>query len=510
MQPAPDDANAARAAAREYTDWVLSFPNVHGCGVGRRTVGGRETDEWALVVFVTRKLPLSALRSDEVVPRQLDSLEGSVLTDVIEVAEPRFHLDTAQYRPLIGGCQIGVPVAGGSPGARGAGTLGAILYDAIDYQPVLLTCNHVVTAPGLRNVWPADLRVFQPASGATSMGQTKRIVPWTLAPLGADYAWDARVDAAVIDPNLNVELKFEVIDVGKHPYVFLPPYEGLEVVKRGAQSDLTEGTVKFIDVTVRIPDFDGKTVKFGGVDSGFAIQRLGAQFSIPGDSGSLVVDKNLGATRGMVVGGDNVVSGFSYACEMGAIVQALQLETPCMGGLHSMIMRAALRRGIVSPELELPSRHWAPIGDRIESPEVELPSVHRLLWHRVANVDRFRERYLPDAADGRIAGALGSTLQMLATDLAEAIYGDEDFAGLLDEAFGEWLILPTIYDMLEYRLPEDFGQRVLKAFDRLREQRPEVEGVIRWMEPAFSGSGGMKMRELLERRDPSGTEHGRV
>ena len=483
MQSAPDEANAARAAAREYTDWVLSFPNVHGCGVGRRTVDGRETEEWSLVVFVARKLPLSALRSDEVVPRQLDTYEGSVLTDVIEVEEPRPFQDTAQYRPLIGGCQI-VTVPGG-------GTLGSILYDATDYQPVLLTCNHVVTAAGQPNVMPSDTRVFQPgASTADLVGYTKRIVPWTSAPLGANYGWDARVDAGIIDPNLDVELRFEVIDLGKHPYVFLPPYGGLEVVHRGATSLLSEGTVKYIDVAFTLSPSVGGRAKIGGVDCGFAIQRLGGNFALPGDSGSLIVDKNLGAARGMVIGGDTATSGFTYACEMGAIVHELQLETPCMGGLHSMIKRAVYRRGISSPEIDRP--------------------VRGLTRDRVANVDRFRERYLPDTADGRVAGALGSTLQLLATELSEAIYEDEDFAGLLDEAFGEWLIQPTMYDMLEYRLPEDFGQRVLKAFDRLKDHRPEVEGGISWMQPAFSGSGGMKMRELLDRRDHSGTEQKRV
>jgi hypothetical protein len=235
---------------------------------------------------------------------------------------------------------------------------------------------------------------------------------------------------------------------------------------------------------------------------------------LPGDSGSLIVDKNLGAARGMVIGGDTATSGFTYACEMGAIVHELQLETPCMGSLHSMIKRAVYRRGISSPEIDPPvlglTREGAAIGDRVASPEAELRSGHGLLRDRIANVERFRERYLPDAADGRVAGALGSTLQLLATDLSEAIYEDEDFAGLLDEAFGEWLIQPTIYDMLEYRLPEDFGQRVLKAFDRLKEHRYSVEGGTRWMQQAFSGSGGMKMRELLDRRDHSGTEQRRV
>jgi len=60
--------------------------------------------------------------------------------------------------------------------------------------------------------------------------------------------------------------------------------------------------------------------------------------------------------------------------------------------------------------------------------------------------------------------------------------------------------------MLEYRLLDDFCQRVLKAFDRLKERQPEVKDITTWMQPAFSGCGGMKMRELLDHRGYSATE----
>ena len=165
---------------------------------------------------------------------------------------------------------------------------------------------------------------------------------------------------------------------------------------------------------------------------------------------------------------------------MGAILEALQLETPCNGALNSMISRAIFRRHLEA---------WSLAED----------SGRGLVHEMVRKMDRFRHRYLPDTADEGVADALGRTLQLLAIDLAEAIYGDEDFAGLLDEAIGDWLILPTIYDMLEYRLPDDFGQRVLKALDCLQEQRPEVEVVTTWLRPALSDCGGMKMRELIER-----------
>lgn len=205
------------------------------------------------------------------------------------------------------------------------------------------------------------------------------------------------------------------------------------------------------------------------------LRRFAARVS--GDSGSLVVDSALGSARGLYFAGDKTVSGWSYACELSAIFEMLQIETPCMGGLHSAIRRALARRpsAIVSLQVE----------------------GHSLLGDMTSKVDKFRYRYMKNNADGQVAGALEATFQVLAVELAEAVNEDEDFAGLLDEAFGDWLVLPTLFDMLEYRLPDDFDQRVLKAFDHLSHQRPEVKRHASWMREAFSGCGGMKMRELL-------------
>ena len=75
---------------------------------------------------------------------------------------------------------------------------------------------------------------------------------------------------------------------------------------------------------------------------------------------------------------------------------------------------------------------------------------------------------------------------MFVPDLAEALYDDEDFTGLVDEAIGDWLVLPTIYDMLEYRLPDDFGPGVMKAFDRLKDRQPKANTLAPLIEPILS------------------------
>ena len=50
--------------------------------------------------------------------------------------------------------------------------------------------------------------------------------------------------------------------------------------------------------------------------------------------------------------------------------------------------------------------------------------------------------------------------QAFASDFAEDLALDDDFAGLIDLAIGDWLVQPTVFDLLEYQLPDDFGSRL--------------------------------------------------
>src|SRR5204863_1361695 len=83
-----------------------------------------------------------------------------------------------------------------------------------------------------------------------------------------------------------------------------------------------------------------------------------------------------------------------------------------------------------------------------------------------------------------------------APDVAEALHQDENFAGLLDRAFGDWLVLPTVYDMLEYRIPDHLGPTAIKAFRRFNKVRELLES-LGWLETALSRSAGRTVRELL-------------
>ncbi len=482
MQASPEEIRSVRAAAAAHADDIAARRNVIGCGVGRRTVGGQRTDEWAVVVYVSCKLPRESLRANELVPSELESDGESVRTDIVEAAPQHLITDTKAYRPLRGGCQI-------ENSSGRSGTLGGIVYDSTDYEAVMLTCNHVLTTTASRDALPADTSIYQP-SGGYEAGKSKRIVPWLLSPPGSEWARQAKVDAGIVSVDANVSTLFEVIQLGKHPYVVLPAYEGLDVAKRGATTTLTTGTVECIDVWWITEDVTGAKVRFGGVDSTFTIRApADAAFAQGGDSGSLVIDAEGGAVRGLLFSSDQQPGGLSNASDLKAVMEELGLETPCTGGLAGMIRRAIYRRRAFEFAVAEP-HSFSTTGTGKKNAFVA---------EAVKRVDRFPDGFL-DGGHGRFSGVIGETLNLLAVDLAEAVYADEDVAGLLDAAFGDWLVEPTVYDMLEYRLPGAFGTRVIEALERL----PEGSGteVLRWLRPALANVGGMKVRDVLQAPAP--------
>ncbi len=65
---------------RKYEAHLMQLPNVNGVGIGQKA--GKEV----IKVFVTRKVPESALRADEVIPKTLNGYPTDV--EEIGVIEP--------------------------------------------------------------------------------------------------------------------------------------------------------------------------------------------------------------------------------------------------------------------------------------------------------------------------------------------------------------------------------------------------------------------------------------
>jgi hypothetical protein len=72
-----------RAVKNAHEAELMSMPNVVGVGIGLRHEGRVRTNEVALVVMVTQKLPPSSLPPDDVIPAVIDG----VPVDIQEVGE---------------------------------------------------------------------------------------------------------------------------------------------------------------------------------------------------------------------------------------------------------------------------------------------------------------------------------------------------------------------------------------------------------------------------------------
>ena len=70
---------------KQYEEELRRLANVIGVGVGFKNTNGQETDTLAVVVNVKRKLPLTKLAPQDVVPLELNG----VSTDVQEVGTIR-------------------------------------------------------------------------------------------------------------------------------------------------------------------------------------------------------------------------------------------------------------------------------------------------------------------------------------------------------------------------------------------------------------------------------------
>jgi hypothetical protein len=75
--------DAIRLVKRTYESQLMAMANVVGVGIGFRTCQGVRTDDPALVVLVSRKVPPEMLSPEERIPAEIEG----VPVDVQEVGQ---------------------------------------------------------------------------------------------------------------------------------------------------------------------------------------------------------------------------------------------------------------------------------------------------------------------------------------------------------------------------------------------------------------------------------------
>jgi hypothetical protein len=276
-QPAAVGAAFAISARPEH--------NVVGVGVGRKITDGKPTGEYAVRLYVERKLPRDVIPTGFLLP---DTLSG-LPTDVVETGRFRAQpaavpLAQRKMRPARPGCSVGFQFSGSQAGFVMAGTLGAIVQ--ANGTRYLLSNNHVLAN---ENALPANSPIFQPGlldNGSSATDQIARLTRFVQLRADQPNQVDCAI-AEVLDPKL-VRATF-LARVGRlKSNAPIDAVEGMRVHKVGRTTGYTRGAVIDVSADVAVT-YDLGNVTFQGQ---VLVQGDQGMFSDRGDSGSVIVDRD--------------------------------------------------------------------------------------------------------------------------------------------------------------------------------------------------------------------------
>ncbi|MDI3280198.1 MAG: hypothetical protein QJR13_02345 [Bacillota bacterium] len=291
---------------------LLKLPNVVGVGIGHKRVGGKSTGQPSLIVLVKKKLPAAQLAAADLVPPRV----GGVPTDVVEVGDIRAlgalplplgaenNPRTRKMRPARPGVSIGHYKIT-------AGTFGAVVYDRQSRAPLILSNNHVLansTSDRARRASVGD-PIWQPGryDGGSSedlIARLERFVPLHFRRLF--FSPKAKrpnlVDAAVARPLTPQLISDEIMELGRVQGI-AEAQPDLEVTKSGRTTGVTSGRVIALHASLDV-GYDG------GRQATFVEQVVAEPMSSGGDSGSLVLTRDLKAV-GLLFAGSAQATIFS-------------------------------------------------------------------------------------------------------------------------------------------------------------------------------------------------------
>ena len=69
---------------QRHVDWLLDHPDVTGVDVNHKTVGGEQTDQLSLVIWVKKKLPEEEVSEERQLPKEIEGFQTDVVEGEIE------------------------------------------------------------------------------------------------------------------------------------------------------------------------------------------------------------------------------------------------------------------------------------------------------------------------------------------------------------------------------------------------------------------------------------------
>lgn len=176
-----------------------------------------------------------------------------------------------------------------------AGTFGAVVYDQGSNQPLILSNNHVLANTSLANNPRAEINdaIVQPANldgDNTVIGILSKYAPLNASPQ-VNY-----IDCALAQPLKPEDVSPEILEIGRVKGI-IEPTVGMKIKKSGRTTGFTTGQIRAINATIEVNYGNNETLRFEN-------QILATRMSEPGDSGSLVVDKDNKAVGLLFAGSD--------------------------------------------------------------------------------------------------------------------------------------------------------------------------------------------------------------
>jgi hypothetical protein len=251
---------------------VLEHSNVVGVGASMKVTRGKTLKDFALSVFVVKKVALSRLRGTAVVPPLISTGTGqTVATDVVEIGVLRPEANVRK-RPIQPGYSVG-------HFSGDTGTLGAIVKR--DSKYFLLSNSHVLAMCGKAKKGDLILYPGYEDGGRKSKDKIARLVDFVKLKTRGTNTVDTAI--AEIDPDVVEHVTATIRGIGLVRGT-IKAKAGMKVTKLGRTSNKTQGKVLSAKFRVlRMPYPGVGNVSFGD-------QILITRFTAPGDSGSLVVD----------------------------------------------------------------------------------------------------------------------------------------------------------------------------------------------------------------------------
>lgn len=199
---------------------------------------------------------------------------------------------TSYSRPVCGGTSCGI-------GSVGAGTAGCVVYDPTTSDKYILTNNHVGAASSsIQNKYATEGDIiYAPGLLDSSgikypIGRLHKYIPFDETAMNL-------VDCALVKPNSPNDISEEIVGIGQLTG-YIEPNEGMRTTKSGRTSSITEGDITDYNASIEV-DFGNRVIRFANC-------IVTTPQGLPGDSGSILIEKSSNKATGLLFAGSDQIT----------------------------------------------------------------------------------------------------------------------------------------------------------------------------------------------------------